>query len=148
MGRGKSKASGGSAGGGAKAKSTQIKNQFLESAMNSRLKGVQRDAKNGTGNYSFKDAKPVNAKDAMKMTEMRFMEKNGNTLVHGLIGNKHVFIADKSDSKIIEDLKKKKEKVSHSNKAEVTRPEIRTTSTYDRWRKRNKSNFDAWFGKR
>lgn len=148
MGRGKSKASGGSASGGMKAKSTQIKNQFLESAMNSKLKGVQRDAKNGTGNYSFKDASPVNISDAMKMTEMRFMEKNGNTLVHGLIGNKHVFIADKSDSKIIKDLEKKKKNASHSNKAEITRPEIRTTSTYDRWRSRNKKNFDAWFGKR
>lgn len=114
--------------------------------MNSRFKGIQRDAKNGTGNYNFKNASPVNASDAMKMTEMRFMERNGNTLVHGLIENKHVFIADKSDSKIIKALEQREKKLKSSNKHEITRPEIRTTSTYDRWKKRNDSNFAAWFG--
>jgi hypothetical protein len=125
--------------------SAAIKNAILKRALNSRLKGVQRDAKNGTGNYSFKNAKAVGASEALKMTSKKFMDdKKGNTLAHGLIGGKHVYYASKSTSKTIKALKQKaKGKVENPGKREIN-----TTSTYDRWKKRHDANFAAWFGQR
>ena len=110
--------------------------------MNNRF--ARKNAMNGTGIYDFKDAIPVTESEAMKMTFMRDLERGGYTIFHGLIDGEHVFIADKSDSKIIKALKKKKKGLSDTH--EVTRPEIKTSSTYDRWKKRNDANFAAWFG--
>lgn len=112
--------------------SAAIKNAIIKKALSSRFKGVQRDAKNGTGNYSFKNAKAVGASEASKMTSIKFMDdRKGNTLAHGLIGGKHVYYANKSTSKTIKALKQKAE-----GKAEKQgKTEIKTTSTYDRWKK-------------
>lgn len=124
--------------------SAAIKNAILKRGENSRLKGVQRDAKNETGNYSFKNAKAVGSSEALKMTGIRFMnDKKGNTLAHGIIGGKHVYYASKTTNKTIKALKQKaKGKVEKKGNTE-----IKTTSTYDKWKKKHDANFAAWFGK-
>lgn len=131
-------------------KSNEIRADILQKAMNSKFKGVARDARNGTGAYSFKDATPVSASDAKKMMAMTFVERGENTLVHGVIGNKSVFIADKSDSSIIEELKRiyKERKNQRDKESAPRRPEVKTTTTYDRWLKKNKRKMDDWFGRR
>ena len=47
--------------------SNRIKKEMLDSGLKSKFKGVQRDAQNGTGNYSYKDAKAVVGAEALKM---------------------------------------------------------------------------------
>lgn len=126
--------------------SNKIKREMLDKGLKSKFKGVQRDAKAGTGNFSYKDARAVSSKDALKMNVYGCQESNGNTLIEGILGGKKVFYANQnSDStiKIIKsNLMKQKEKQKSDSK---DRPEIRTTSTYDRWKKKHDKNFAAWF---
>lgn len=149
MGRGSS----GIGGGGSK--SEFIKNYIINKAENSRLKGVARDARNGTGAYSFKSANAVDAKTAENINGMHFVERDGYTLVHGIVNNKIVFYANNSTSNEIKKLKTISENRQNKlyNEMEKSMKETtgsvkRTTTTYDRARKRRMKNFDAWyFGK-
>jgi hypothetical protein len=122
-----------------------IKASIISRGENSRLKGVQRNAKHGTGNYSFKNAKAVDSCEAMKMTCIKFMDdKKGNTLAHGIINNEHVYYANETANETIQALKQKaKGRVYKRGNTEIT-----PSSTYDRWKKRHDANFAAWFGKR
>lgn len=124
-----------------------IKDTFIQHGLDSNLKGVRRQAEEGTGNYAFKDANPVSESEALQMTSTRFKEFENNVLVWGLIGDKKVFFAASSDNSVIKRLQEKSEHLKKNNLSGEQRPEIRTTTTYEKWRKRNKSNFDAWFGK-
>lgn len=139
-----------SRGGGSIATSNRIKQEMLESGLNSRFKGVQRDAREGKGNYGFKDAKAVKSSDALKMKDVRVHERDGNTLVEGFFEGKHVFYAGKDSDGTIKKIKSKQaeRKAKRAEESRINRPEIRTTTTYDRWRKQNANNFDAWFGDR
>ena len=129
-------------GGSSIALSNKIKSEMLQHGINSKFKGVQRDAKAGEGNYSYKNAKAINESVALKMDVIRMHERDGNTLVEG-----HVFYANRTSDRVIQTIKnneaKKKEKqVQESGER---RPEIRTTTTYDRWKKNNDKKFSAWF---
>lgn len=125
--------------------SNTIKNEFMRHGLTSRLKGVKRDAEAGTGNYSFKDAIAVDSKEAGNMNDIKFFERDGKTLAHGFIGERHVFYAANSSDNTIKTLK---ENVSNKRDTHVVeRPEITPTSTYDRWKKRNDKRLEAWFGK-
>lgn len=126
--------------------SNSIKSQLLDAGLNSKFAGVRRDAANGAGTYNFKDAKAVSPSTAIKMTDIKIVERNGNTLVYGLIGQRKVFYAAKSTDKTVQALIKKKNK--QSGELSKGNTNIRTTSTYDRWKKNNQKKFDAWFGKR
>jgi hypothetical protein len=147
----------GGGGGGRKTESMKrsesIKNEIIENAMNSRLKGVARDAKEGKGNYSFKNSKTVDKKDVNKIQDARDITRGENVVIYGTKNNKNVYYAGKkSDPEIKSYFKKKeqrsKEVAERERKAGSERPEIRTTTTYDRWRKQNERKFAAWFGKR
>lgn len=127
--------------------SNRIKSEMLAVGLNSKFKGVQRNAKNGTGAYSYKDAKAVGSAEALKMDVFGVHEKNGNTLFEGVIRGKKVFYANKdSDStvqKIKDTLAKHKEQQIRDAQ---NRPENQTiTSTYDRWKKNHDKNYAAWF---
>lgn len=145
MGRGSSKASGGTT------ESNVIKNQILEKGLSSKFAGVRRQAEEGTGRFSFKNSTAVSSQDALKMDVGKIYEEGGNTLIDGVLNNKNVFYAAKSSDSTVKAIKERQSK-SKTKQAEdlkrMERPEIRTTSTYDRWKKKNKANFDAWFGKR
>lgn len=140
-----------SKGGGSIATSNKIKQEILDKALNSRFKGVQRDAREGKGVYGFKDAKAVSSSDALKMKVDKVLERDGNTLIEGFHKGKHVFYAGKDSDGTIKKIKNKQaeRKAAHAKEQNaINRPEIRTTTTYDGWRKQNAKNFDAWFGDR
>ena len=108
---------------------------------------MQRDAKAGEGNYSYKNAKAINESVALKMDVIRMHERDGNTLVEGMNNGRHVFYANRTSDRVIQTIKnneaKKKEKqVQESGERRL---EIRTTTTYDRWKKNNDKKFSAWF---
>lgn len=132
------------------ATSNKIKQDFVDAGLNSKFKGVQRNAREGTGAYSFKDATPVSSSEALKMSGMQFIERNGKTLVHGTTDNKKVFYANNSDSKEIKALRQENERRKQKQVEDMKhRPDnINTTSTYDRWKKNHDKNFEAWFGNR
>ena len=132
--------------GGSNSTSKAIYNQFLQQGLNSSIKGIRAKAEEGTGNYSFKDAKAVSFNEAMTMknTTMKALTRGENTLVDGELSNgKHVYYADKTNSPQIQALlDKKKSKVDTT--ANVP-DEKRTTTTYDSWLKRNRRKFDSWY---
>lgn len=140
----------GSSNGSGISNSNTIRKQMLEKAMSSKFKGVVRDAKAGTGNYGFKNAKAVSASVAKKMTSMKEHKKGDDVLIEGFVNNKHSFFAAKEGNKTIKSLRGKiaETKSKRAEESKINRPEIKTTSTYDRWQKNNRKNFDAWFGKR
>lgn len=134
-------------------RSEEIKNEVIEKAMQSKIKGIARDAKAGTGNYTFKNSSAIDKKDIDNIKEPRELKKGDNVIIYGEINNKNVFFAGKSnDAEIIAYQKKKQEKArkhaEEERKNAENRPEIRTTSTYDRWKKQHDRNFAAWFGNR
>lgn len=128
--------------------SNKIKQEFLDAGLNSKFKGVQRNAKEGKGAYSYKDATPVSESEALKMNQMHFVERDGKTLVHGILGEEKVFYANNSDSKEIKDLRQKSEEMKQKQLEDMKhRPDsITTTSTYDRWKKNHDKNFSDWYG--
>lgn len=138
MGRGSSKASGGNA------KSNAIRDEFIQAGLQSRLKGVQRDAREGTGNYQYKDAKAVDKAEALTMKSIAVVEKGDKTLVHGLIGGEKVFYASESSDPTIKKLKQRQKDLSKGN-LQKTDIKITPTSTYNSWKKKNDKNFEAWF---
>lgn len=145
---GRGSSSGRAGGTGGIATSNRIKNEFLQNGLNSKFKGVRRDAENGTGSYTYKDAKAVTANEALKMDVLRVHEKGDNTLVEGLVNGKHSFYANSNSDSTIKYIKntmelKKQKQVSDIKSTD--RPEIRTTSTYNRWKKNHDADFEAWY---
>ena len=139
---------GGKRSSGSISNSNKIKNEMLQAGLNSKFKGVQRDAQNGTGVYTFKDAQAVSSNEALKMNILSIYDKNGNTLVEGLSGNKHVFYASSSSDATITKLKQKQSNAKSKQVADMksqVRPDITTTTTYNRWKKQHDKNFKAWF---
>lgn len=147
----KERASGGGSNDESISNSIKIREEILNAAMNSPLKGIQRKAREGTGVYSFKHATPVSESEALKMDSMgmSFYEHNGKTLVDGILNNEIVFFADKSDSKGIKALRQKaaefKQKQLELIRQRPDPDKIQTTSTYDRWKKNHDRNFANWF---
>lgn len=148
-GRGSSsgKASASGAGSGAQIeRSVQIYNQFLEQGLNSKIKGIQEKATNGTGNYSFKSASPVTYDEALNMQKstMNSLTRGENTLVDGILPNgNHVYFAGKTSSPQIQTLLERRK--SKTDTTAKVPDDKRTTTTYDRWRKQNQRNFESWF---
>lgn len=96
--------------------SNGIKREMLSKGLNSKFKGVQRDAKAGTGSFTYKDARAIGSADALKMDILRVHENSNNTLVEGIIRGKHVFYANKNSDSTIQKIKnnidKKKQKTN------------------------------------
>lgn len=138
--------------GASHATSNKIKQEFIDHGLNSKFAGIRRRAQEGTEGYSYKDASPVSANEALKMKDMHFVERNGKTLVHGTVDNKKVFFADSSDSDGIKALHQKnesrKQKQLEDASHRVEDPYKNNTTTYDRWKKNHDKNFEAWFGNR
>ena len=130
------------------ATSNKIKQEFIDSGLNSKFAGVRRNAQDGKGAYSYKDAVPVSESDASKISGMQFVEHNGKTLVHGILGDQKVFYANNSDSREIKALRQKAEERGQERLETARhRPETRTTTTtYDRWKRNHDKNFADWFG--
>lgn len=42
----------------------KIRDSFIQEGMNSKFKGVQRDARNGTGRFGYKNAIAINSNEA------------------------------------------------------------------------------------
>ena len=146
---GRGASSSGAGGGGDINTSNRIKNQIIQKGLNSKFAGVRRDAENGKGRFSFKDAEAVNSKTALKMNVFRSYEENGNTLYEGEYNGKSVFYANSNSDSTIKALnareEKRKKNIAEESKARDVN--ITPTATYDRWKKRNDANFAAWFGK-
>lgn len=136
----------GSGGGGGMAMQREIYNEFLQQGLNSNIKGIRTKAEQGTGNYNFKGASAVSFDEAttMKNTTMKSLTRGENTLVDGELPNgKHVYFAGKTESSQIQTLlEKKKSKTDTTSNIPDNK---RTTTTYDRWQKRNRRNFDSWY---
>ena len=127
--------------------SNSIKKEMLDSGLNSKFKGVQRNAQNGTGAYSYKDAKAVGSVEALKMDVVRVHEKNGNTLFEGLIHGEKVFYANRDSDSTVKEMKRA---LASRNQQQIRDSKNRTenltiTSTYDRWKKKHDKNFAAWY---
>lgn len=137
--------------------SNKIRDKFILNGLNSRFKGVQRDAREGKGNFSYKDSKPISEKAALtEMTNYRFHTLDDNTLVEGLRKKgdnfEKVFYANKSSNETIKALKVKQDKKSAKQYEEMKKSSIavqskekRTTTTYDRWKSKHDKNFRDWF---
>lgn len=126
--------------------SVQIYNQFLEQGLNSKIKGIQEKAANGTGNYSFKNASPVTYDEALNMqkSSMNSLTRGENTLVDGILPNgQHVYYAGKTSTSQIQTLLERRK--SKTDTTAKVPDDKRTTTTYDRWRKQNQRNFESWF---
>ena len=135
---------GSSSSGGSIRTSNKIKKEFIDRGLKSKFAGTRKRAENGTGAFSFKDATALSKKNATKMHIAGVEEHNGKTLVHGILGEKKVFYANKSSDGTVKKLLQKRntqkqQSVSRGN------TEIRTTSTYDRWKKNHDKNFANWF---
>ena len=131
--------------------SESIKQEMLDYGLNSRISGIRQKAEQGIGNYAFRNADAISAETIYKVGDVKFHERNGNTLVEGYLENgRHVYYANKSDSPEIQKLMavqtEKKEKiaeiVSHRVDFDSTG---KTTTTYDRARKNRMRKFDAYF---
>ena len=142
----------GSGGGGSSnvngeiSQSRTIYNSMLSQGLNSNIKGIRTKAEEGTGNYSFKGADAVSFNQASNMISatMKALTRGENTLIDGELPNgKHVYFAGKTESPQIQALlEKRKSKADTTSNAPDNK---RTTSTYDRWLKRNRRNFDSWY---
>lgn len=136
----------GGSGGIGISQSQKIYNQFLQAGLNSNIKGIRAKAEEGIGNYSFKGASAVSFDEATTMinTTMQSLTRGENTLIDGELPNgKHVYFAGKTESSQIQALmNKRKSKVDTTpSRNSVTG----TTTTYDRWLKRNRRNFESWY---
>lgn len=72
-------------------------------------------------------------------------ERNGKTLIDGVIDGKHVYYAAESDNPTIIKIKEKREKQREKANTKNLPDEKNTTTTYDRWYKRNKRNMYEWY---
>lgn len=128
-----------------------IKQEMLQQGLNSKISSVRKKAEQGIGNYTFKNASAVSAETLDKVTsDMVFHERNGNTLVEGYLEDgRHVFYANKSDSREIQRLQspfaKEKAKAAASVAETARTGKTTETTTYQRMLKRLKGNFDAYY---
>ena len=137
--------------------SNKIREQFILNGLNSRFKGVHRDAREGKGNFSYKESKPISEKIALtEMTNYKFHTLGDNTLIEGLRkkgdGFEKVFYANKSSNATIKALKVKQDKKQakqyeemKKSRIDVQSKEKRTTTTYDRWKSGHDKKFRDWF---
>ena len=131
-------------------RSESIKREFLNAGLNSSISGIRKKAEEGTGNYDFKNASAVSAKEAEKFVKRPSLviERNGKTLIKGSTkSGKFVFYANDSDSPEIKKLMKMRlteqdtTRRQHDFLARVTG----FTSTYEKSRKRNQKKFENWW---
>ena len=128
-----------------KAYSKEVYKEILSKGLNSKIPGIRTKAENGTGNYSFKDATPVTYEDALKMGRTANVVTRGeNTLVSGYLPNgKHVYFAAKTDSQQIQTLMEQRR--SKIDTTANVPDRANTTTTYDRWYKQNRRNFENYY---
>lgn len=145
--------SSGAKGGGSFKLSESIKKEMLDIGLNSPFPGVRQKAEQGVGNYAFKNAGAVSAEamDNVIGGQMKFHERNGNTLVEGFLENgRHVYYANKSDSPEIQRFRAQ-QTAKQKKVAEIAahRPDFdltgRTTTTYDRARANRLRKFDEYW---
>ena len=135
----------GGGGGGETSQSKTIYNSMLQQGLNSNIKGIRTKAENGTGNYSFKGATPVTYEKALKMGRTANVVTRGeNTLVSGYLPNgKHVYFAAKTNSQQIQTLMEQRR--SKTDTTANVPDRANTTTTYDRWYKQNRRNFENYY---
>lgn len=73
-----------------------------------------------------------------------------NWCLEGMHKGEHVFYAGKQSDGTVKKIKDKLKtaKAKQVEESKERRPEIRVTSTYNRWKNNNDKNFAAWFGNR
>lgn len=132
-------------------RSESIKREFLNAGLNSSISGIRKKAEEGTGNYDFKNASAVSAKEAEKFvmgSASKVIERNGKTLITGSTKNgKNVFYANDSNSPEIKKLMKMRhtEQDMTIHHHDFSTGVTGTTSTYERSRKRNQKKFSDWW---
>lgn len=137
---------GSASGGNGTARTRDIKKEFIQHGLNSKIAGIRAKAEAGTGNYSFKNAKPVDFGTASKMTNSVIHERGDNTLVEGYLSDgSHVCYANKTSSSEIKALKEKRE--SKNKDTTLRRADMtgKTTTTYDTWLKKQRKKFDNYW---
>ena len=133
-------------------RSESIKREFLNAGLNSSISGIRKKAEYGTGNYDFKNASAVSAKEAEKFvmsSASNVNERNGKTLIKGSTkSGKFVFYANDSDSPEIKKLMKMRHKDQDTTirRHDFSTGITKTTSTYEKSRKRNQKKFSDWWG--
>lgn len=134
----------------------RIKNEIVNSVS---LEGIKRKAINGEGNWSWVKNKPISEKDALEMDIDKTLDKGEYTVIVGRLGNEPVYFATKTNAtnpaisraikiKSEKDALRKKEEEKLQQDSLITQGNgiyNKTTTTYERWRKNNKKNFDAWY---
>ena len=138
-------------GGGIKSdisRSENIKNQIVDKALNSRIQGIRRQAEEGTGNYTFINAKAVPFEQAEKMTNSKVHERGENTLVEGYLKNgTHVYYANKTESAEIKKLVEKRKNKNQDTELRLPDMKGKETTTYDKWLKKQRKKFDEYWRK-
>lgn len=89
-------------GGNSIAISNKIKKEMLDSGLSSKFKGVQRNAQNGTGAYSYKDAKAVGSIENGCLYGAR---RKRQCTFCGVINGKKVFYANKNSDSTVQKIK-------------------------------------------
>ena len=132
-------------------RSESIKREFLNAGLNSNISGIRKKAEEGTGNYDFKNASAVSAKEAEKFvtgSASKVIERNGKTLIEGSTKNgKSVFYANDSNSPEIKKLMEMRhvEQDTTIHRHDFSTGVTGTTSTYEKSRKRTQKKFEDWW---
>jgi len=148
--------SGKSGGGGQAAnRSIQIKNEIID---NIKLPGIKRKAENGEGNYRWTQNTPVSESQAQKIERIDFIHDKGDyTVIDGVLSGENVYFAAPKTNPTVLKLKERKAKQDEQREQRRARDKQRglesiydrhttgTTATYERWRKKNSANFEAWW---
>jgi HK97 family phage prohead protease len=132
-------------------RSENIKQKFLSKGLSSKIEGIRIKAEQGKGNYAFKNATAVSAKEAEKFIHnSRVHEHDGETLIEGYSSNgNHGYYANKSDSAEIQSLLNMRHKGQDTTirRHDFSSGVMGTTTTYEKWRKNNtKKITDYWEG--
>lgn len=133
-------------------RSENIKQKFLSKGLSSKIEGIRIKAEQGKGNYAFKNATAVTAKEAEEFIHnSRVHEHDGETLIEGYSSNgNHVYYANKSDSAEIQSLlnmRHNKDQDTTIRRHDFSSGVTGATTTYERWRKNNMKKFtDYWEG--
>ena len=137
-----------------KKETKKIIDNLVNYALNSKMKGLQRKAREGTENYSFSRYRIIDEKELKNMKDAKEVGVAGTKKLEGILiqgtidGDGVVYYSKNKNNKIIKNLlDRTKKRAEKEAKYVPERPEMTPTSTYDRWYKRNKSNFESWFGK-
>ena len=132
-------------------RSESIKSEFLNAGLNSNISGIRKKAEEGTGNYDFKNASAVSAKETEKFvmgSASSVIERNRKTLIKGSTKNgKNVFYANDSNSPEIKKLMKMRhvEQDMTIHHHDFSTGVTGTTSTYEKSRKINQKKFSDWW---